>query len=62
MLKRFLAGAAALAAVAAVPAVAQEQARLNWVEVHSPAIEGNLEGNSADRKVLVVTPPGYDEN
>ena len=55
MLKRFLASAA-------VPAVAQEQARLNWVEVHSPSIAGNLEGNSAERKVLVVTPPGYDEN
>jgi enterochelin esterase-like enzyme len=62
MLKTLLASAAALAALSAVPAGAQEQARLNWVEVHSPAIEGNLEGNSADRKVLVVTPPGYDEN
>ena len=57
-----LAGAIALASLAAVPAQAQEQARLNWVKVHSPAIEGNLEGNSAERKVLVVTPPGYDEN
>jgi len=62
MLNKVLACAAALAAIAAVPAGAQEQARLNWVEVHSPAIEGNLEGNSAQRKVLVVTPPGYDEN
>jgi S-formylglutathione hydrolase FrmB len=32
------------------------------VEVHSPSLEGNLEGNSPNRKVLVVTPPGYDEN
>ncbi len=62
MLKKILACAAALAAIAAVPATAQEQARLNWVEVHSPHIEGNLEGNSAERKVLVVTPPGYDQN
>jgi enterochelin esterase-like enzyme len=62
MLKTILAGAIALAALAAVPAAAQEQARLNWVEVHSPAIAGNLEGNSAERKVLVVTPPGYDQN
>lgn len=62
MFKTLLAGAAALAAFAAVPAGAQDEARLNWVEVHSPAIEGNLEGNSAARKVLVVTPPGYDEN
>ncbi len=62
MLKSLWAGAAALAAVAAVPAGAQEQARINWVEVQSPAIAGNLEGNPAERKVLVVTPPGYDEN
>lgn len=62
MLKKILACAIALAAIAAVPATAQEQARLNWVEVHSPHIEGNLEGNSAERKVLVVTPPGYDQN
>jgi enterochelin esterase-like enzyme len=62
MLKSLWAGAAALAAVGAVPAAAQEQARINWVEVNSPAIAGNLEGNTAERKVLVVTPPGYDEN
>ena len=62
MFKTFLACAAALAALTAVPAQAQEQAQINWVEVQSPAIEGNLEGNSANRKVLVVTPPGYDEN
>jgi enterochelin esterase-like enzyme len=61
MFRSLLAGAVALAAFAA-PAAAQQQARLNWVAVHSPAIEGNLEGNSAERKVLVVTPPGYDEN
>lgn len=29
------------------------------IKVHSPAIEGNLEGNSADRDVLVVLPPSY---
>jgi enterochelin esterase-like enzyme len=29
------------------------------ITVHSPAIEGNLEGNSADRAVLVVLPPSY---
>jgi enterochelin esterase-like enzyme len=62
MLKSVLAGAAALAAFSAVPSAAQDQARISWVEVHSPAIAGNLEGNSTERKVLVVTPPGYDEN
>jgi enterochelin esterase-like enzyme len=62
MFRTLLAGAAALAALAASPAVAQQQARVTWVKVHSPAIEGNLEGNTAERTVLVVTPPGYDEN
>jgi S-formylglutathione hydrolase FrmB len=62
MLKPVLACAAALAAITAAPACAQEQARLNWDKMHSAAIEGNLEGNSAERTVLVVTPPGYDEN
>lgn len=29
------------------------------IKVHSVAIEGNLEGESADRDVFVVLPPGY---
>jgi len=29
------------------------------IKVHSPAIEGNLEGNTPDRDVLVVLPPSY---
>ncbi len=29
------------------------------ITVHSPAIEGNLEGESADREVIVVLPPSY---
>ncbi len=62
MFKKVLGCAAALAAFVAIPADAQERARVNWVELHSPAIDGNLEGNTAQRKVLVVTPPGYDEN
>jgi len=62
MFRSLLAGAAALAAFAATPAAAQDQARVSWVKVHSPSIEGNLEGNSAERTVLVVTPPGYDQN
>jgi enterochelin esterase-like enzyme len=62
MFRSLLAGAAALAALAVTPAAAQQQARVNWADVHSPSIEGNLEGNAAERKVLVVTPPGYEEN
>lgn len=52
-------GAASLAIAA--PVFAQEEARVELATFHSPAIEGNLEGNDATRKVYVVTPPGYDE-
>ena len=29
------------------------------IKVHGAALEGNLEGNSADREVIVFLPPGY---
>ncbi len=51
-----------LGALAAAPVQAQEKARIEEKLVHSAALEGNLEGNSAERGVLVVTPPGYDEH
>lgn len=35
-------------------------ARVEKLTVHSPAIEGNLEGNSPDRTVYVILPPSYD--
>jgi len=50
------------AACLAVPAAAQDAARVNWTSFHSPALEGNLEGNDPERGVYVITPPGYDEN
>jgi len=62
LFKSLIATAAAFVTLAAIPAAAQDQARASWVKMRSPAIEGNLEGNSAERTVLVVTPPGYDEN
>ena len=61
-MKRIMGIAAAALALVGAPATAQETARLSWATMHSPAMEGNVEGNSADRTVLVVTPPGYDEN
>lgn len=42
---------------APVPGVSP--ATIERIKVHSPAIEGNLEGESADRDVLVVLPPSY---
>jgi len=48
-------------AFAGTPTVAQDRARMEWRTFHSPALEGNLEGNPATRGAYVVTPPGYDE-
>ena len=62
-LKKLFTGLVALAATSlALPAAAQENARIEWKTFHSQAMEGNLEGNPAERGALVVTPPGYDEN
>ncbi len=50
------------AAVLVISATAQAQspaAKVDAIKVHSAAIEGNLEGNSADRDVFVVLPPSY---
>jgi enterochelin esterase-like enzyme len=49
------------AAVAPAPVVAQSGTggTVAHVKVHSPAIEGNLQGNSAERDVLVYLPPSY---
>jgi enterochelin esterase-like enzyme len=64
---------AALMAIVCQPASAQVQtqvppvvpgarpATLEHIKVHGSALEGNLEGNSADRDVLVFLPPGYRE-
>lgn len=36
------------------------QGKLEKITVHSQALEGNLEGDSADRDVFVYLPPSYD--
>ncbi|MCB2065789.1 MAG: esterase [Erythrobacter sp.] len=54
---------AALAALLlAVPAHAQDSARVTRTTFEAPSLAGNLEGNSTTRDVFVVTPPGYDEH
>ncbi|HWK43030.1 MAG TPA: alpha/beta hydrolase-fold protein [Croceibacterium sp.] len=58
MFKKLLACAAALATLAAIPA----EARTEKIKVHGASLEGNLEGNSADRDVYVFLPPSYDSN
>jgi enterochelin esterase-like enzyme len=55
--------AVSLALAVAVPAPAAAQSgtggTVEHVKVHSAAIEGNLQGNSAERDVLVYLPPSY---
>jgi S-formylglutathione hydrolase FrmB len=55
--RRLAAAVVCLGLAAAAPAAAQVS--VEKIKVHSPAIEGNLEGNSADRDVIVVLPPSY---
>jgi S-formylglutathione hydrolase FrmB len=43
--------------IIATPAMA----RVEKITVHGRSLEGNLEGNSADRTVLVLLPPSYDK-
>ena len=38
------------------------EGKLVYDKIHSPALEGNLLGDSADRSIIVYLPPGYDEN
>ena len=70
MMKLNIAAAAVLLALA-VPALAQVQTEVppvvagaqpvtvEHIKVHSPAIEGNLEGEAVDRDVFVFLPPSY---
>ncbi|WP_337190885.1 alpha/beta hydrolase [Qipengyuania algicida] len=41
------------------PISSAPQVTVQRITVHSPAIEGNLEGESPDRHVIVILPPGY---
>ncbi|HEX8938308.1 MAG TPA: alpha/beta fold hydrolase [Sphingomicrobium sp.] len=41
------------------PVAGAQPVTIERIKVHSPAIAGNLEGESPDRDVLVVLPPGY---
>lgn len=56
---RLVMGVTLAGLIAAAPARAAGEAVVETIKVHSAAIEGNLEGNSADRDVIVVLPPSY---
>ena len=70
---KYIAVTALLSALAALPALAQQApapvippvvagakpVAVEHIKVHSPALEGNLEGEAADRDVIVYLPPDY---
>ena len=41
------------------PVAGAKAVTVQHIKVHAPSIEGNLEGESSDRDVLVMLPPGY---
>jgi S-formylglutathione hydrolase FrmB len=51
---------AVAAALVVLLTAAPASARVEKIEVHGKSLEGNLEGNTADRTVLVLLPPSYD--
>ncbi len=59
-MRRFLIGLCAVASMGLASSVAAQSVRTEQISVHSEALEGNLEGNSADRSVTVYLPPDYD--
>ncbi|MDR0311172.1 MAG: esterase [Acidobacteriota bacterium] len=58
MLRKLFVSAFILGLFAALPA----EARTDRIKVRGASLEGNLEGNSPERDVLVVLPPNYDSN
>jgi enterochelin esterase-like enzyme len=58
MLRKLFVCACIFGLFAAIPA----EARTDKIKVRGVSLEGNLEGNPADRDVLVILPPGYDDN
>ena len=42
------------------PVASAKPVKVLRISVHSTAVEGNLEGDSADRDVLVFLPPSYE--
>jgi enterochelin esterase-like enzyme len=49
----------AFAAALLAPAAHAESVSIEAIEVHGASLEGNLEGDSATRSVLVLLPPSY---
>jgi enterochelin esterase-like enzyme len=50
------------AAIACAPVAYAKPVTVEKITVHGTSLEGNLEGNSADRSVIVYLPPDYAAN
>ncbi|WKL57730.1 alpha/beta fold hydrolase [Asticcacaulis sp. ZE23SCel15] len=50
------------AAIACAPVAYAKPVTVEKITVHGTSLEGNLEGNSADRSVIVYLPPDYTAN
>lgn len=59
-MKKVLAALAVLFSVAFSGAAFADAGRIERITVHGAHLEGNLEGNSADRTVFVYLPPSYN--
>jgi len=58
--KLLMLGLAVSAPAQVPPAVSgAKPVKVEHIKVHGAALEGNLEGNSVDREVIVFLPPGY---
>jgi enterochelin esterase-like enzyme len=51
-----------VAAIMCAPAAYSKPVTVEKITVHGKSLEGNLEGNSADRSVIVYLPPDYAAN
>lgn len=60
--RRRLTGLVMLAGLAMTAMPAAAQVAVETIKVHSASVAGNLEGNSAERDVIVVLPPSYGKD
>ena len=44
------------------PVAGARPASVERIKIHGTALEGNLEGDSVDRDVIVFLPPSYNQN
>jgi uncharacterized alpha/beta hydrolase family protein len=44
------------------PVVIAQEGKLEWREIHSPALEGNLIGDPATRPFAIYLPPSYENS